>query len=162
MTSSCANLSIIAAVADNRVIGRNNQLPWHLPEDLQHFKRLTLGKPILMGRKTWESLPGLLPGREHWIMTRDMDYQAPGGHVVHSLTEALRKNCRHAEMMLIGGAHLYAQAIPLAMKMYLTEVHQRPEGDAFFPVVDLAEWREVSRKAGADGDYEFVEWERFS
>lgn len=155
-----SNLSIIAAIADNRVIGRQNQLPWHLPADLQHFKQITMGKPMIMGRKTWESLPGVLPGREHWVITRDQNYQAKGAQVVHSLETAIQQNQHHDEIMLIGGANLYAQAISIAAKMYLTEVHQSPTGDAFFPAFEANEWREVKREIHNNGDYAFVDWVR--
>ena len=148
MSSYVPNLSIIAAVADNGAIGIHNRLPWHLPADLQHFKRLTLGKPIVMGRRTWESLPGLLPGRTHVIVTRNPDYRAEGGIVVHSLEQAIRDFADADELMLVGGANLYAQALPLASRMYLTEVHARPEADAFFPPFERAGWREVERVEG--------------
>jgi len=152
MQTPVANLSLIAALADNRVIGIDNRLPWHLPADLQHFKRITLGKPILMGRKTWESLPGILPGRIHVVITRNPDYQAQGAVVVHSLEEALQRFAGADELMLVGGAELYAQAIPLASRMYLTEVHAQPEGDAFFPDFERAQWLEVNRVEGVCDD----------
>jgi len=141
------NLSIISALGDNRVIGMNNRLPWRMPADLQHFKRITMGKPMIMGRKTWESLPGLLPGRPHLVVTRDKAYQAEGASVVHSLEQAFEQLSGVEEMMLVGGANLYAQAIPLAAKMYLTYVHTAPEGDAFFPDFDQAQWLEIDRQA---------------
>ena len=148
MSSIVPNLSLIAALADNRVIGRDNRLPWHLPADLQHFKRLTLGKPILMGRRTWESLPGLLPGRPHVVITRNPDYRAEGARVVHGLQAAIEVFPDADELMLVGGANLYAQALPRVARMYLTEVHARPEGDAFFPPFDRGEWIEVAREEG--------------
>ncbi len=148
MSPVVPNLSLIAAMADNRVIGIRNRLPWRLPADLQHFKRLTLGKPIVMGRKTWESLPGLLPDRTHVIVTRNPDYRAEGGVVVHSLEQAIAAFAGVDELMLVGGAELYAQALPQASRMYLTEVHIEPEGDAFFPVFDPGEWREIERVEG--------------
>ena len=148
MAEILSKLSLIAALADNRVIGIHNRMPWHLPADLQHFKRLTMGKPMIMGRRTWESLPGLLPGRPHVVVTRDPDYVAPGAQVVHSLQQALDAYPEADELMLVGGANLYAQALPLAARLYLTYVHIAPEGDAFFPEVDAAQWREVAREAG--------------
>ena len=148
MSTVVPNLSLIAALADNRVIGIDNRLPWRLPADLQHFKRLTMGKPIIMGRRTWESLPGLLPQRIHVIVTRNSDYQAQGGHVVHSLEQAIEQFSAAEEMMLVGGANLYAQALPLVTRMYLTEVHIAPEGDAFFPDFDRSQWREIDREEG--------------
>ena len=159
------NLSIIAALAENRVIGRDNQLPWRLPADLAHFKRLTMGKPIIMGRRTWESLPGLLPHRTHLVVTSDDDYQAPGAHVVHSINEAIEFAGDAEEMMVVGGARLYAQTIPLATRMYLTYVHQYIDGDTRFPGFDEAEWVQVSsERHNADDrnphDYSFVELRR--
>jgi len=140
-------LSIIAAMARNRVIGKDNRLPWKLPADLQHFKRITMGKPMIMGRKTWESLPGLLPGRRHIVVTRDPDYQADGAEVVHSLELAISQAGDVDEVMLVGGANLYAQALALASRLYLTEIDAEVDGDAWFPEIDPAEWQEVSREA---------------
>lgn len=148
MHSVVPNLSLIAALADNRVIGKGNRLPWHLPADLQYFKRLTMGKPIVMGRRTWESLPGLLPGRTHVVVTRNPAYRAQGGFVVHSLDEAITTFGDVDELMLVGGASLYSQALPLVARMYLTEVHIAPEGDAYFPEFDRAQWREIAREEG--------------
>lgn len=140
------NLSIIAALADNGVIGRDNRLPWRMPADLAHFKRLTLGKPIIMGRRTWESLPGLLPHRTHIVVTSDRDYRAEGGFVVHSIAEAVEFAGDAEEMMVVGGATLYAQTLPLASRMYLTYVHQHIDGDTVFPEYERAEWREIQRE----------------
>lgn len=142
-----SRLSIIAAMARNRVIGKNNLLPWNLPADLQHFKRITMGKPMIMGRKTWESLPGLLPGRRHIVVTRDPDYRADGAEVVHSLDKAISQAGEVDEIMLVGGANLYAQALALASRLYLTEIDAEVDGDAWFPELDPAEWQEVSREA---------------
>jgi dihydrofolate reductase len=155
------NLSLIAALADNRVIGRDNRLPWHLPADLAHFKRLTMGKPIIMGRRTWESLPGLLPHRTHIIVTRNRDYRAEGGFVVHSLQEAIGFAGDAEEMLVVGGANLYAQAIPLASRMYLTFIHQQFEGDAVFPEFGRDDWCETARERHEPDDrnpfpYSFV------
>lgn len=143
------NLSIIAALSDNRVIGRDNQLPWRMPADLAHFKRLTMGKPIIMGRCTWESLPGLLPHRTHVVVTRDRDYVVEGGLVVHSIQQALELVGDVEEMMVVGGANLYAQTLPLASRMYLTVVHDFFDGDTAFPDYEEAEWQEVSRQSHA-------------
>lgn len=138
-------LALIAAMGGNRVIGINNKLPWYLPADLAHFKQLTMAKPMIMGRKTWESLPGLLPGRPHIVVTRDPAYQAKGAAVAHSLEaaidQAIAQVGEDGEVMLIGGANLYAQALPLAQRLYLTEVDVSPAGDAWFPALDLAEWQ---------------------
>lgn len=150
MSSIVPNLSLIAAVADNNVIGVNNQMPWHLSADLKRFKQLTLGKPMLMGRKTWESLPGLLPGREHIVITRDPHYSAPGADLQPSLSAALDALQDTPEIMLIGGAELYAQAMPYASKMYLTAIHLTPQGDRYFPAIDAQIWHEIARESGAN------------
>jgi len=115
-------LSLIVAMADNHVIGHNNRLPWHLPADLKHFRAITLGKPVLMGRKTWESIGRPLPGRTNIVITRNADYLAADCVVVHSLDEALRAAGSAAEVMVIGGAELYRQALPQADTLYLTLV----------------------------------------
>ncbi|MBF0255059.1 MAG: dihydrofolate reductase [Gammaproteobacteria bacterium] len=146
MISAHANLSLIAAMADDRVIGRNNRLPWHLPADLAHFKRLTLHKPLLMGRKTWESLPGLLPQRRHILISRNPDYHAAGAEVVSSLEAGLVLAAEAAEIMVIGGAEIYAQALPLASQLYLTRVQLRVDGDAFFPPFEDQGWRLISQE----------------
>ncbi|MEN8177118.1 MAG: dihydrofolate reductase [Pseudomonadota bacterium] len=139
-------ISLIWAMAENRVIGRDNKLPWRLSADLKHFKALTQGKPILMGRKTWESLPGLLPNRPHFVVTRDMSYQASGCTVVHSIEEALVAVMDAREVMVVGGAHFYAQMLPHAHRLYMTLVHAEVEGDACFPEFELSKWREVERE----------------
>jgi len=155
-------LSIIAAMDRNRLIGNNNQLPWHLPADLQFFKRTTLGKPILMGRKTFDSIGRPLSGRRNVIISRNPNYQAAGCDVVHSIEEALKLVKESEEVMLIGGAMLYEQALPLAQRLYLTLIEAEFEGDAWFPdYPQLGNWHEVSReKQQADEknrmDYAFV------
>ncbi len=139
-------LSLIAAMAENRIIGKDNRLPWHLPADLQHFKALTLGKPMIMGRKTWESLPGLLPERRHIVISRNPDYQAEGAEgaegaeVVPSIAAAIAAAGEVEEIMVVGGAQIYAQAISLADRLYLTRVHQSITGDASFPDIDPTRW----------------------
>ena len=138
-------LSVIVAMAANRVIGHENRLPWHLPADLKHFKATTLGKPVLMGRKTWESIGRPLPGRINIVITRDTAYEADGCVVVHSLDEAIRAAGETAEAMVIGGAELYRQALPLANKLYLTLVHGEFTGDTRFPQWRQDEWREIER-----------------
>jgi dihydrofolate reductase len=139
-------ISLIAAMADDRVIGRHNRLPWHLPADLAHFKRLTLGKPILMGRRTWESLPGLLPGRIHIVVSRDAGYRAEGALVVPSPEAAIAAAAKAEELMVVGGETLYRAMLPLAERMYLTMIGARIEGDAHFPEWDPASWREIARE----------------
>jgi dihydrofolate reductase len=140
-------ISLIAALAENRVIGRDNGLPWHLPADLAHFKRLTLDKPIVMGRRTWESLPGLLPRREHIVVTRKPGYEALGARVVGSPGEAVAAAAGAPEVMVVGGAALFRALMPRAHRMYLTVVAARVEGDVLFPEWDPACWREVERTA---------------
>ena len=158
-------LSVIAALATNRVIGIENRLPWRLPEDLAHFKALTLGHPILMGRKTFESLGRPLPGRTNIVITRNPDYCQDGYLVAASIPAAIARCADADEIFFIGGAELYAQAIPLADRLYLTEVHIDAEGDAWFPDYDRSAFREVSRAShrGQKGDplgFEFVVYER--
>lgn len=138
-------LSLIAAVAENGVIGKDNRLPWRLPADLQHFKRQTINKPIVMGRLTWESLPGVLPQRKHIVVTRNMDYQADGAVVVHSLQAALDEAGAVDEIMIVGGGCLYAEALLLADRIYLTRIHQTFEGDAFFPTLS-DDWRVMAQQ----------------
>ncbi len=140
-------ISLIVAMAENRVIGLDNRLPWRLSADLKRFKALTLGKPMLMGRRTWESLPGLLPGRQHIIVTSDKDYHAEGCSVVHAIDDALLAAGDVAEVMVIGGAALYKQMLPLAQRIYLTLVHAVIKGDTFFPEYDRAAWREIERES---------------
>jgi len=160
-----ARLNLIYARAANGVIGKDNQLPWHLPEDLAHFKRHTLGCPVIMGRKTWESLPPKfrpLPGRLNIVVTRDATWRAEGASVAHSL-EAARDLCPPGgDAWVIGGAQVYAQALPLASQVVVTEIHRAFEGDAFAPVLG-PEWRETAREAqvGANGlPFAFVTYTR--
>jgi dihydrofolate reductase len=157
-------ISVIAALAKNRVIGIANRLPWKLPEDLAHFKTLTLGHAILMGRKTFESLGRPLPGRSNIVITRNTDYQAVGCLVATSISAALALCAADDEVFFIGGAELYAQAIPLAHSLYLTEVDIEVSGDAWFPDYDQSAWREISREShrGQKGDalkFDFVLYE---
>jgi len=135
------NISIIAAMGSNRVIGYENRLPWELPEDLQHFKALTLHKPIIMGRKTYDSIGKPLPKRQNIILTRDNAFQANGCDIVHSIDEAVEIAEDKSEIMIIGGAHLYEQCLPLANVLYLTLVHQDYTGDTYFPPFDLSACR---------------------
>ena len=158
-------IALIAARARNGVIGRNNQLPWRLPADLQHFKRLTMGKPIVMGRKTWESLGRPLPGRRNIVVTRDPGFSCEGCVVVHGIDEALAAAQGSHEFMFIGGAELYTQVLPRADRLYLTEVGADVEGDVTFPGFDAADWAEVERQTcTADDrneyDYDFVVLDR--
>ncbi len=136
-------ISLIAAMGNNRVIGINNALPWRLPADLKHFKKITMGKPILMGRKTYESIGKPLPGRTNIIITHDRDYQAPGCVVTHTVDEALAAATSSEEIMVIGGASFYEQLLPHAQRLYLTLIHENFAGDAWFPAFDHAQWSEV-------------------
>ncbi|TNF59690.1 MAG: dihydrofolate reductase [Burkholderiales bacterium] len=144
-----ARLNLVYARARNGVIGRDNQLPWHLPEDLAHFKRTTLGCPVIMGRRTWESLPPRfrpLPGRLNIVVTRDPAFSADGARVAHSL-EAARDLCPPAtDAWVIGGAQIYAQALPLASRVVVTEIDRDFEGDAFAPELG-PQWVETGREA---------------
>lgn len=140
-------VSLIVAVAKNGVIGHNNTLPWHLPEDLKHFRALTTGHHIIMGRKTYESLGRLLPGRTTVIVTRNSDYQLAGALIAHSLQDAIDLCKNDAEAFVIGGAELYQQALTCVDKLYVTEVDLTPAGDAYFPAVDANLWHESAREA---------------
>jgi len=152
------HISIIVAVAENGVIGRDNGLPWRLPSDLQHFKAVTMGKPIIMGRKTFESIGRALPGRDNIVVTRGSEIASADVHVAYSLTEAVglaegfaRSRGVH-EVFVIGGAQIYAEAIGQADRLYITEVAAAPEGDSVFPTIDPAVWREVSRVGPVHGE----------
>lgn len=147
-------VSIVVAVADNGVIGRDNDLPWRLPADLAHFKRVTMGKPMLMGRRTFESIGRVLPGRASLVLTRDTAWQFPGTEVFAGIDEALAAcTARGAEeCAIIGGAQIYAAALPLATRLYLTQVHANVDGDTYFPALVRAEWREVERTSLAISD----------
>jgi dihydrofolate reductase len=165
MTPHKPRVSVIAALARNGVIGIDNRLPWRLPEDLAHFKALTLGHPILMGRKTFESLGRPLPGRTNVVITRNPDYRPDGCLVAASIPAAVALCGGAEEVFFIGGAELYAQAIPLADRLYLTEVDVEAKGDAWFPDYDRSAFREVSRehREGGKGDalrFDFVVYER--
>ena len=159
-------LSLIAAVARNRVIGNNNQLLWHLPEDMRHFRETTRGKPVIMGRKTWESLPDSfrpLPGRLNVVVSRNPVYQAPGATIARSVEDAMLCAGDALEIFLIGGEELYRQAMPKADRLYLTEVEADFAGDAFFPEVPKHDWDEISRKAqqgAAEPAFSFVVYQR--
>jgi dihydrofolate reductase len=164
-------LALIAAVADNGIVGRNNTMPWHLPEDLKYFKRVTLGKPVVMGRKTWDSIGRPLPGRTNIVISRQVNLVIEGATVVADLRTALElaqsigETDGSEELMVIGGSEIYALALPLAQRLYLTEVHAEVTGDASFPDWNRGEWEEASRlRHGADDsnpfDYSFVVYDR--
>lgn len=162
-------VSLIAAVAQNAVIGRDNCLPWRLPEDLQYFKRVTMAKPIIMGRKTFESIGRPLPGRSNIVISGQSPAPVAGLHWVDSPAQALlaAADLGADEAMVIGGELVYRVLLPMATRLYLTEVHATLEGDAFFPHYDREEWSEVSRQPGAQQQesshpFSFVVLERAS
>lgn len=145
MQSHRPRISIIAALAENNVIGRENRLPWHLPDDLKHFRRLTVGHPVIMGRRNYESLGRPLPDRLNIVVTHRPGYAAPGCRVVHSLEEAFAAADGADEIFVIGGGELYAQTLDRADRLYLTRVHARVEGETRFPDFDADAWREIAR-----------------
>lgn len=166
-------LSLIVAMGQNRVIGSDGSLPWHLSEDLKRFKRITLGKPVIMGRKTYASIGRALPGRLNLVVTRNPDFAAAGITVAHSLAEAIGKAETAAradgveEVFVIGGGEVYGQALGRADRLYVTEVDASPPGDARFPEIDPDLWRETGReRAGCSGGstdapgFSFVTFER--
>ena len=156
-------LYLIAAVAANGIIGADGKLPWRIPGELEHFKRVTLGHPVIMGRRTWESLKGPLPGRENIVVTRTPGYEAPGAAVAGSLEGALAMCLGEPVAFVIGGTQLYRDALPLAAGMVLTEIQRNYEGDSWFPAWDRSKWRESQREAhtAADGTrFDFVLYEK--
>ncbi len=160
-----SRIAIIAAVARNGVIGHRNRMPWHLPDDLKRFRRLTLGQAVIMGRRTFESIGKPLAGRNNIVVTRSPDWTRPGCHAVHSLEAALAAVHEREDAFVIGGAEIYALALPVARRLYMTEIDRDFEGDAFFPEFDRSRWREVSREsrvlAGAEGfSYHFIAYDQ--
>ena len=160
-------ISMIAAMAHDRVIGKDNQMPWHLPADLAHFKRVTLGKPVLMGRKTFESIGRPLPGRRNLVISRNPDYQAEGIEVVGSVEAALALLAGSSveELMVIGGGHLYAEMLPSADCLYLTQIDLAVEGDTRFPAFDDGQWQRVDCESHPADEknphlYSFETWQR--
>lgn len=145
-------IALIVAASQNNVIGRNNELPWHLPGDLQYFKAMTLGKPVIMGRKTFESIGRPLPGRDNIVISRQTDYAAKGIEVASSLEQAIALgesiNLINGiqEVIIIGGAQIYEKSLGLADRVYLTRVHCKVEGDAYFPTLDDDVWHEIARE----------------
>ena len=158
-----ADLFLIYARARNGVIGKDGQLPWHIPADLKHFKALTIGKPMIMGRKTFASFPKPLPGRRHIVLTRDANWQAEGAEVAHCVEQALTL-AGDGEVAVIGGAEIYALFLPLANRVELTEVHADYEGDTHMPALPADVWQEIAREDIAAGDsdvaYSFVTLQR--
>ena len=154
-------VSLVVAMARNGVIGRDNQLPWHLPGDLKYFKSVTMGKPIVMGRKTYDSIGRPLPGRTNIVITRS-DWGVEGVEVVNSVNAAIAlakdvaKRDGVDEVMVMGGGEIYRQTLPLADRLYITEVDAEVEGDAYFPEFDVSQWREQQRQPGEGGDYPYA------
>ena len=158
-------ITLIAARARNGVIGRNNQMPWKIPGEQAYFKRMTMGSPIVMGRKTWESLGRPLPGRRNIVVTRNPAYTATGADVVDSLDDALQLAGGSEQVFVIGGAQLYAAAMPRASRVLLTEIDADFDGDTFMPALDRNKWRETSREVhppttGQPFSYSYVVYER--
>ena len=156
---------LVAAVAANGIIGAHGKLPWHIPGELQHFKKLTLGHPIIMGRRTWESLKGPLPQRENIVVTRQAGYQAPGAAVASSLEGALAMCIGEPVAFVIGGTQLFAESLPIAAGLVLTEIQRDYPGDTRFPEWDRSQWRESQREAHTAPDgtrFDFVLYERKS
>lgn len=139
-------IAAVFAMSENRVIGKDNQLPWRLPADMRHFRTLTLGKPILLGRKTYESIGHPLPERCNIVVTRDVNFQAPGCVVANSLETALSAADYCEEIIVIGGAVLYQHLLPRTHRLYMTLIHHSFEGDTFFPELDMNEWQEMERQ----------------
>jgi dihydrofolate reductase len=156
-------ITLVVARARNGVIGRDNTLPWHLPEDLQHFRATTLGHPILMGRRTFDSIGRALPGRRTLVLTADPAWSRPGCERVGSLDDALRLTADAPELFVVGGARVYADALPRADRLLVTEVDLEVEGDTFFPAIDPARWRLVGQREGVGRSglrYAIGTWER--
>lgn len=160
-------ISILVAMDKNRVIGVNNQLPWHLPADLQYFKRITMGNPIIMGRKTFDSIGRVLPGRENVVLTRSENYSPPGCTIIHSVEEikTLRAERKEEELFVIGGAELFRQVLDFTDRLYITQIEAEFEGDTFFPEINLDEWNLISKEKGIKDEknpyeYYFLMYER--
>jgi dihydrofolate reductase len=161
-----ARISLVVAVAQNGVIGHCNGLPWHIPEDLKRFKALTMGKPVIMGRKTWDSIPRKpLAGRKNIVITRNREFHADGALVAHNFSDAvaLAQSNGKDEIMVIGGEAIFAAALPVADTIHLTEVAASPQGDAFMPAIERSRWLETAREGPYEANglaYSFVTLER--
>jgi len=159
-------ISFVVAMDKNRIIGKNNQLPWHLPADLKFFKQVTMGHPIIMGRKTFESIGKPLPGRENIILTRNEDYRAEGCKVIHTVAEIKQiEEETQGEVCVIGGAEIFKEAFPMADRLYITWIEEEFEGDTYFPEFDEKEWNVISKEQGPQDEknpylYYFVIYER--
>ncbi|MBE4910142.1 dihydrofolate reductase [Bacillus luteolus] len=160
-------ISLLVAMDNNRLIGKDNDLPWRLPADLAYFKRVTMGHSIIMGRKTFDSIGRPLPGRENIIITRNTEYKADGCIVIHSIEEVLEMNQENKELFIIGGAEIFKEVLPYADRLYITEIDDVFEGDTFFPAFPLNEWQKTTSEKGPRDeknpyDYNFVVYERIS
>jgi dihydrofolate reductase len=158
-------ISLIVAMATNRVIGLNNKMPWHLSADLKNFKKITMNSPILMGRKTFESIGKPLPGRKNIIISRNPNYQQEGCLIVNSVDEALSACQNEEEVFIIGGASIYETMLSKANYLYLTQIHKEFEGDTFFPIINSQQWKEIEREdinndTAVDFKYSFVKFEK--
>jgi dihydrofolate reductase len=161
MTHPRAPLTLVAAMGRNRVIGVDGDMPWHFSEDLKHFKRTTTGGTMIMGRKTFDSIGRPLPGRRSIVITRSTDWTHDGVEVVHSLDDALALAGTAAPVFVVGGGEIYAQALPLATRLVLTEIDGEPDGDTYFPEWSRSEWTETARVAGeTTPELAFVTWDR--
>ncbi|MEO8146082.1 MAG: dihydrofolate reductase [Bacteroidia bacterium] len=140
------NITIVVAVSENNGIGKNNQLPWHLPNDLKFFKKVTMGGTMIMGRKTFESIGKPLPGRETIMVTTQPDYKADGCIIASSLQDAIDKSTNRSEVFIVGGGELFKQVLPLTHTLYLTKVHHHIDADVFFPVINMSEWNVESEE----------------
>ncbi|MBI2541424.1 type 3 dihydrofolate reductase [Candidatus Woesearchaeota archaeon] len=149
-------ISLIAAMGRNRVIGKDSSLPWKLPEDMKRFKELTLNKPVVMGRKTFESIGKPLPNRKNIILTKDKNYKKEGCIVVHSAEEALNAAKENEEIMVIGGGQVFKEFLPMADRMYLTFIDEDFEGDSYFPEYDKEEWKEAKGEEHQNEKYKFA------
>ena len=160
---------LVVAVADNDVIGKDGAMPWHVPADLRHFRRLTVGKPVVMGRKTFESIGKPLPGRHNIVLTRQAGWHADGVTIASNLAEAvaaagLHRDARAPQIMVIGGAQIYAEALPVVTRAELTRIHVSPEGDTHFPPLDPAQWKQIAQERHPAQDavpaHSFTTWVR--
>lgn len=157
-------ISIIVATDSNNLIGNNNQLPWHLPADLKHFKNITTGHTIIMGRKTYDSIGKALPNRKNIVITRNTNYTLPDAEVVNSLQQALQNRVGEGEVFIIGGSQIFNEALPLATKLYLTIIHHTFQGDTWFPKLDLPKWKLLKKEFFQPDEknlysYSFIEME---
>jgi dihydrofolate reductase len=159
-------ISLMLAMDKNRLIGKDNQLPWHLPADLRYFKNVTMGHPIVMGRKTFESIGRVLPGRENIVLTRDADFHAEGITILHSIEDVKRLSSSiDQEIFVIGGAEIFKEILPVTDRLYITDIHHAFEGDTYFPEIDEAKWTTLSVTPGTVDDknlyqHDFIVLER--